>query len=137
MITFPPLPLPDTALVFVDFVLFTYVKQDDAAYKKDESNASVGPAGYYADGLTPPAKNIVRRRFLKARPDQGRFDRGEVGARVLPSETKYHKTSVIAQWCGRFSESQIFSRETDTPDRGNGDIVYAQKREPVNIYSSM
>ncbi|CAN0455480.1 unnamed protein product, partial [Hapterophycus canaliculatus] len=53
--------------------------QDENAYKKDDGNASgVGPQGFYPDGLTPPTKNIVRRRFVKARPDRGKFDKTEV-----------------------------------------------------------
>lgn len=34
--------------------------------------------GYYSDGLTPPTRNVIRRRFLKARPDHGKFDPAEV-----------------------------------------------------------
>ena len=40
----------------------------------------MGPQELYPDGLTPPTKNIVRRRFVKARPDRGKFDRTEVSA---------------------------------------------------------
>eukprot|EP00904_Undaria_pinnatifida_P013816 jgi/Undpi1/9565/HiC_scaffold_27.g12021.m1 len=55
------------------------VYKDEAAYKKDDGNAaSASPRGLYPDGLTPPTKNIVRRRFMKARPDLGKFDRTEV-----------------------------------------------------------
>ncbi|CAN0355240.1 unnamed protein product, partial [Ectocarpus sp. 12 AP-2014] len=55
------------------------VYKDESAYKKDDGNASgVGPQRLYPDGLTPPTKNIVRRRFVKARPDRGKFDRAEV-----------------------------------------------------------
>eukprot|EP00752_Nemacystus_decipiens_P002334 g2207.t1 len=55
------------------------VYKDESAYKKDDGSASMaGPQELYPDGLTPPTKNIVRRRFVKARPDRGKFDRTEV-----------------------------------------------------------
>ncbi|CAM9731402.1 unnamed protein product, partial [Ascophyllum nodosum] len=54
------------------------VYKDENAYKRDESNASgVGPQELFPDGLTPPTKNVVRRRFLKARPDRRKFKRTE------------------------------------------------------------
>lgn len=63
--------------------------KDESSYKKDDSSASgVSSQGLYPDGLTPPTKNVVRRRFLKARPDQGKFDRNEVRGRRRRGETK-------------------------------------------------
>ncbi|CAM9643920.1 unnamed protein product, partial [Choristocarpus tenellus] len=53
------------------------VYEDERAFTKDEPNCSMGPWGYYSDGITPPTKNIVRRRFLKAR-HPSTHDRAEV-----------------------------------------------------------
>lgn len=52
--------------------------QNEEAYAADAENAAVGPHKYYADGITPPARNIVRRKFLKARPPLGQHPRAEV-----------------------------------------------------------
>lgn len=75
------IPLHARKNVHLLSILSSTREQDDAAYKKDDVNSSVGHRGYYVDGLTPPTKNIVRRRFLKARPDQGKFDPAEVRIR--------------------------------------------------------
>ncbi|CAM9998480.1 unnamed protein product [Pylaiella littoralis] len=71
------------------------VYKDENAYKKDDGNASgVGPHKFYPDGLTPPTKNIVRRRFVKARPDRGKFNVTEVAC----------------------VESQVMKMQQDVPD---------------------
>ena len=63
----------------LQYILRIYqFQKDENAYKRDESNASgVGPQELFPDGLTPPTKNVVRRRFLKARPDRRKFKRTE------------------------------------------------------------
>lgn len=67
------------------------IAQDENAYKKDDSNASGSgnPQAFYPDGITPPTRNIVKRRFLRARPDQGKFDRTEVGLSNILEGVRY------------------------------------------------
>ncbi|KAG5177736.1 TAFII55 protein conserved region-domain-containing protein [Tribonema minus] len=54
------------------------VYEDEDAFNADAEDASIGPAQYYADGITPPTRNIVRRKFVKARPVLGKFPKAQV-----------------------------------------------------------
>ncbi|CAM9762440.1 unnamed protein product [Chrysoparadoxa australica] len=56
------------------------VYQDAEAYQADDDHA-VSSQDYFPDGLTPPTKNIVRRKFQLSRPAEGKYPKAEV-ARV-------------------------------------------------------
>jgi hypothetical protein len=54
------------------------LSQDIEAYTADDEDVKVKNYEYYADGLTPPTRNIVRRKFEKARAPLGKFGKHEV-----------------------------------------------------------
>ena len=75
--------------------------QSEEARKADETdlNVKVGGVHYHADGLTPPTRNIIRRKFDRARPQIGKHKKFEVSDKLtaasrmlVPSVTGVHRS---------------------------------------------
>jgi hypothetical protein len=95
--------------------------QNIEAYTADDEDVKVKSYEYYADGLTPPTRNIVRRKFEKARAPPGKFGKNEVRhecwavhadslLRCAAVKRKFLYNSIACTLCCRSAESKTKCR---------------------------